>query len=53
TELGLEVKNLMDSVDLEQLPKAMQVALNQLADFVQKGVQEPAQQPGVANAYSN
>ncbi|MDW2211446.1 SCP2 domain-containing protein, partial [Vibrio sp. 2025] len=25
----------------------------QLADFVQKGVQEPAQQPGVANAYSN
>ena len=43
TELGLEVKNLMDSVDLEQLPKAMQVALNQLADFVQKGVQEPAQ----------
>ncbi len=53
TELGLEVKNLMDSVDLEQLPKAMQVALNQLADFVQKGVQEPVQQPGVANAYSN
>lgn len=53
TELGLEVKNLMDSVDLEQLPKAMQVALNQLADFVQKGVQVPAQQPGVANAYSN
>ncbi len=53
TELGLEVKNLMDSVDLEQLPKAMQVALSQLADFVQKGVQEPAQQPGVANAYSN
>ncbi|WP_182031782.1 SCP2 domain-containing protein [Vibrio sp. B1FLJ16] len=53
TELGLEVKNLMDSVDLEQLPKAMQVALNQLADFVHKGVQEPAQQPGVANAYSN
>ncbi|MGU3845410.1 ubiquinone anaerobic biosynthesis accessory factor UbiT, partial [Vibrio diabolicus] len=53
TELGLEVKNLMDSVDLEQLPKAMQVALNQLADFVQKGVQAPAQPTGVANAYSN
>ncbi|MEF1307042.1 SCP2 sterol-binding domain-containing protein, partial [Vibrio owensii] len=53
TELGLEVKNLMDSVDLEQLPKAMQVALNQLADFVQKGVQAPAQETGVANAYSN
>ncbi|UTZ22586.1 ubiquinone anaerobic biosynthesis accessory factor UbiT [Vibrio campbellii] len=53
TELGLEVKNLMDSVDLEQLPKAMQVALNQLADFVQKGVQAPAQETGVANAFSN
>ncbi len=53
TELGLEVKNLMDSVDLEQLPKTMQVALNQLADFVHKGVQDIAQQPGVANAYSN
>ncbi|PFG55434.1 putative lipid carrier protein YhbT [Vibrio sp. ES.051] len=53
TELGLEVKNLMDSVDLEQLPKAMQVALNQLADLVHKGTQAPAQPTGVANAYSN
>ncbi|CAM2900495.1 ubiquinone anaerobic biosynthesis accessory factor UbiT [Vibrio mytili] len=53
TELGLEVKNLMDSVDLEQLPKAMQAALNHLADFVQKGAQAPAQNTGVANAYSN
>ncbi|EJA3102729.1 ubiquinone anaerobic biosynthesis accessory factor UbiT [Vibrio vulnificus] len=53
TELGLEVKNLMDSVDLEQLPKAMQLALNQLADFVHKGVQSPQTQIGVTNAYSN
>ncbi|GAJ75392.1 putative lipid carrier protein [Vibrio sp. JCM 18905] len=45
TELGLEVKNLMDSVDLEQLPKAMQVALNQLADFVQKGFKRQHNQP--------
>ncbi|MEF1340487.1 SCP2 domain-containing protein, partial [Vibrio rotiferianus] len=26
---------------------------NQLADFVQRGVQEPEQETGVANAYSN
>ena len=42
TELGLEVKNLMDSVDLELLPKPLQILLNQLADFVHKGVQSPA-----------
>ncbi|AUI86846.1 SCP2 domain-containing protein [Vibrio azureus] len=53
TELGLEVKNLMDSVDLEQLPKSMQIALEMLADFVQKGIQAPVQKNGVANAYSN
>lgn len=53
TELGLEVKNLMDSVDLEQLPKAMQFSLNQLADFVHKGVQSPQTDSGVLNAYSN
>ncbi|USD32052.1 MULTISPECIES: ubiquinone anaerobic biosynthesis accessory factor UbiT [Vibrio] len=53
TELGLEVKNLMDSVDLEQLPKAMQTLLNQLADFVQKGLQSPIAQSEVINAYSN
>ena len=53
TELGLEVKNLMDSVDLESLPKALQTALNQLADFVQKGLQSPLTQKEVVNAYSN
>ncbi|EGQ7834872.1 TPA: SCP2 domain-containing protein [Vibrio vulnificus] len=53
TELGLEVKNLMDSVDLEQLPKAVQFSLNQLADFVHKGVQSPQTSSGVPNAYSN
>ncbi|WP_070972345.1 ubiquinone anaerobic biosynthesis accessory factor UbiT [Vibrio sonorensis] len=40
TELGLEVKNLMDSVDLDVLPKALKVLLDQLADFVQKGLTE-------------
>ncbi|MGF1910529.1 SCP2 domain-containing protein [Vibrio kasasachensis] len=53
TELGLEVKNLMDSVDLELLPKPMQILLNQLADFVHKGVQLPTMQKEVAHAYTN
>jgi predicted lipid carrier protein YhbT len=53
TELGLEVKNLMDSVDLEQLPKALQQLLNQLAEFVHKGVQSAQTHNGVVNAYSN
>ncbi|CAB1258472.1 SCP2 domain-containing protein [Vibrio cholerae] len=53
TELGLEVKNLMDSVDLQQLPKALQILLHQLADFVHKGMQTPNSSHEVINAYSN
>ncbi|GHZ48474.1 hypothetical protein DN35_1044 [Vibrio cholerae] len=53
TELGLEVKNLMDSVDLQQLPKALQILLHQLADFVYKGMQTPNSSHEVINAYSN
>lgn len=53
TELGLEVKNLMDSVDLDALPKAMQVMLKQLADFVYKGMHSDDVQSEVANAYPN
>ncbi len=53
TELGLEVKNLMDSVDLEQLPKGLQILLHQLADFVHKGMQAPNTHKEVVNAYSN
>ncbi|WGW00844.1 SCP2 domain-containing protein [Vibrio sp. YMD68] len=52
TELGLEVKNLMDSVDLELLPKPLQTMLAQLADFVQKGV-ETSTSNEVTHAYSN
>ncbi|NLS12714.1 SCP2 domain-containing protein [Vibrio sp. SM6] len=52
TELGLEIKNLMDSVDLTQLPKPMQVALNQLAQFVHLGVQ-PETVTSRSHAYSN
>ncbi|CAH8204216.1 ubiquinone anaerobic biosynthesis accessory factor UbiT [Vibrio aestuarianus] len=53
TELGLEVKNLMDSVDLDLLPKSLQMLINQLADFVYKGVQSSVTQNEVINAYSN
>ena len=35
TELGLEVKNLLDSLDLEQLPALLRRALGDLATFVQ------------------
>ncbi|HEM8612385.1 TPA: SCP2 domain-containing protein [Citrobacter amalonaticus] len=38
TELGLYVKNLMDAIDLEQMPKALRVMLLQLADFVEAGM---------------
>jgi predicted lipid carrier protein YhbT len=41
TELGLEVKNLMDSLDLDELPKVVRLALNDLALFVQQGIQLP------------
>ncbi|GAL10696.1 putative lipid carrier protein [Vibrio astriarenae] len=51
TELGLEVKNLMDSIDLDSLPKAMQVMLNQLADFVEKGLNDAQAPKEVSNAY--
>ncbi|WP_105903264.1 ubiquinone anaerobic biosynthesis accessory factor UbiT [Vibrio gangliei] len=44
TELGLEVKNLMDSLDLDSLPKPLTQTMEQLANFVQQGMQEPLTQ---------
>ncbi|HDG8140227.1 TPA: SCP2 domain-containing protein [Klebsiella quasipneumoniae subsp. quasipneumoniae] len=41
TELGLYVKNLMDAIELEQMPKALHVMLLQLADFVEAGLKSP------------
>ena len=38
TELGLHVKNLMDAIELEQMPKPLRVMLLQLADFVEAGM---------------
>lgn len=40
TELGLYVKNLMDAIELETMPTALRIALMQLADFVEAGLQE-------------
>lgn len=41
TELGLYVKNLMDAIELEQMPKALRVMLLHLADFVEAGLKSP------------
>ncbi|HCA9876876.1 SCP2 domain-containing protein [Klebsiella quasipneumoniae] len=41
TELGLYVKNLMDAIELEQMPEALRVMLLQLADFVEAGLKSP------------
>lgn len=43
TELGLYVKNLMDAIELEQMPKALRIMLLQLANFVEAGQQNPPQ----------
>lgn len=50
TELGLEVKNLMDSVDFDSLPKYLNQALMTLANFVQQGLQKPEVKETI-NAY--
>ncbi len=41
TELGLEVKNLIDSLDLAVLPVWLQKALADLATFIQQGLRTP------------
>lgn len=38
TELGLYVKNLMDAIELESMPKPLRMMLLQLADFVEAGL---------------
>lgn len=47
TELGLEVKNLMDSLDLDGLPSLMKYPLMDLATLVERArsVQEPVPAP--------
>jgi Putative lipid carrier protein len=43
TELGLYVKNLMDAIELDQMPKALRTVLLQMADFVEAGLKAPPQ----------
>ncbi|MGL4725788.1 MAG: ubiquinone anaerobic biosynthesis accessory factor UbiT [Scandinavium sp.] len=43
TELGLYVKNLMDAIELDQMPKALRIMLMQMADFVEAGLNTPSQ----------
>ncbi len=38
TELGLYVKNLMDGIDVDAMPKALRVSLQRLAQFVAAGL---------------
>ena len=35
TELGLCVKNLMDSIDLDSMPKIVRLGLEKLAQFIE------------------
>lgn len=42
TELGLEVKNLLDNIDFENLPPLAQKALQHFSEFIQKGMQVPS-----------
>lgn len=37
TELGLCVKNLMDSIDLDTMPKYIRIVLENLANFIESG----------------
>jgi len=40
TELGLEVKNLIDAIDLDQLPSSVHKIINMLAEVVEQTQQE-------------
>lgn len=42
TELGLYVKNLMDSIELEAMPAPLRIGLMQLASLIESGLQEGA-----------
>jgi O2-independent ubiquinone biosynthesis accessory factor UbiT len=42
TELGLEVKNLIDGIDIEQLPHSIHGVVSCFADFVQNTRNEQA-----------
>ncbi|PKF61012.1 SCP2 domain-containing protein [Psychromonas sp. psych-6C06] len=41
TELGLEVKNLLDNIDFETLPDLAQQSIQRFSNFVQQGMKPP------------
>jgi predicted lipid carrier protein YhbT len=41
TELGLEIKNLLDNLDFDNLPPLTQKTLEHFSTFVQQGLSEP------------
>ena len=43
TELGLEVKNLLDNIDYDSLPDLAQQAIQRFSSFVQQGMKAPVQ----------
>ncbi|MBK5144310.1 SCP2 domain-containing protein [Budviciaceae bacterium BWR-B9] len=50
TELGLYVKNLMDAIELENMPAPLRIGLQQLADFVEAGLKEGGEEHSRAPA---
>jgi Putative lipid carrier protein len=42
TELGLEVKNLMDAIELDAMPTPLRTGLQQLAAFIEAGMKQDA-----------
>ena len=42
TELGLEVKNLLDNIEFDNLPPIAEKFINHFADFVKAGLVKPA-----------
>lgn len=42
TELGLEVKNVMDAIEPEAMPTALRTAIQQMAAFVEAGMKQDA-----------
>jgi len=53
TELGLEVKNLLDNIDFDGLPKLIQISIRELAEFVYKGLHQSPIKQKESNVYSN
>ena len=41
TELGLEVKNLLDNIDFDSLPELAQQGIKRFSNFVQQGMNAP------------